>query len=160
MNKNNKRVQSKFVWVAPEKRKSRFGGDMPPRKPELRKPLLWMTRDGGDLFLINTTGEVLKLVTSRTGGFQTFDEDVATIQNNFTYSYENVLPEEAVKIEEYDDYYDLDYVLQTTITIESKNLGCIELRTPAQKGGSKEMVLLWDNGETDVFMEQCDCSKC
>ena len=159
MKMKNKRVQSKFVWVAPEKRKSRFGGSMPPRKPELRKPLLWITRDGRELFLVNVTGESLRLVTASTGGFITCDEDVGTIENNFSYRYENVLPDEAVKIEEYDDYYDLDYVLQTAVIIESESLGCIELRTPAEKGGNKEMVLLWDNGEVDVFMEQRDCGK-
>lgn len=85
----------------------------------MRKPKYWLARDGGELYFINNTEEVLDSVSTSTGGFATFGDDVATV-NSTSYTYEDVLPQETVKIEEYDGYFDLDYVLQVTIHLESK----------------------------------------
>lgn len=60
---------------------------------------------------------------------------------------ENVKPNDAVKVEEFDGFYDLDYVLQVSIQVRSKNLGNIEIFSPSKKGGIGETVLLWDTME-------------
>ena len=41
----------------------------------------------------------------------------------------------------------LDLILFVTITIKSKDLGCINITPCGEKGGVRETVLLWDNGE-------------
>ena len=38
--KEHKTVENKFIWVPPDKRMSRFGGSVSPRKPETRAPVL------------------------------------------------------------------------------------------------------------------------
>ena len=145
--KEHKIIENKFTWISPSSRESIFGGAVQPRKPELRIPILWLVRDGGELYLVNLSAESLDVVSTASGGFQTVDDDVASITSNNGYTYKNVKPDFAVKIEEYDGYYDLDYVLQVVLTIQSKNLGTIEILSSPEKGGVEETVLLWDNGE-------------
>lgn len=139
---------------------------IPPRPPEHRRPLLWLMpkRDisGGmtdDLFLVNSSGEVLDEVVAGTGGFQTVDDDdVLTVGSpaEGRYRYADVQPGSAVKVEEYDGYYDRDYVLQVSVTITSKSLGRVEFFGPLTKGGFGEAILLWDNGDLGkhVHMKQ------
>jgi len=59
-----------------------------------------------------------------------------------------VEPNEAVKVEEYDDILDYDSMLGITLYIKSKKLGNIQIGTDVNKGGVKSMVLLWDTGES------------
>jgi len=150
-------VESEFAWVPVDKRVSRFGGSLPPRKAESRTPLLWLARSGCDLFLVNESEEILDFVFAGTGGFQTVDEDVMTIASNDQYEYKNVRPNSAVKVDEYDGFHDLDYVLQVSLKIQSKSLGCVDILSPAKKGGVEETVLLWDSNEAGkgVYIEQC-----
>lgn len=132
-----------------DKRVDRFGLPLPPRKPETRKPLLWLARDGNELFLVNSSGEIIDLIISNTGGFTTADDDdCLTVPRGNGYEYNNVLPGDAVKVDEYDGFYDLDYVLQITIMLQSTKLGSIEIIPPAEKGGVGETVLLWDTMES------------
>ena len=63
------------------------------------------------------------------------------------YEYKNVKPNDAVKVEEYDGFYDLDYLLQVSMSVQSKNIGSIEISTPPEKSGIGEMILLWDTME-------------
>jgi hypothetical protein len=106
-----------------------------------------LVRDGGELYLVNSSVETLDEVSAESGGFQTVDDDVVSITSNDGYTYKNVKPNFAVKIEEYDGYNDLDYILQVVVTIQSTNLGTIEILTLPAKGGVGETVILWDNGE-------------
>lgn len=145
--KEHKMVDNKFIWEEPSSRKSIFGGTVHSRKTELRSPVLWLARDGGELYLVNSSTETLDVVSADSGGFQTVDDDVVSITSNDGYTYKNVKPSFAIKIEEYDEYYDLDYILQVVVTIQSKNLGTIEILTLPAKGGVGETVILWDNGE-------------
>lgn len=143
-------------WVAPEKRESRFGGPMPPRKPEKRSPLLWLSRQQGELYLVNATDEPLELVIASSGGFQTVDDEVVSVSSQGSYEYHNVNPNQAVKVDEYDDYYDCDFFLQVYIRVKSRSLGYIDIRSPPEKGGVSETVILWDSGELGkyVFLEE------
>jgi hypothetical protein len=129
-----------------DKRKDRFGLPMPPRKPELRKPKFWLGRDGDALFFINNSDEILDFISTSVGGYITCDDDVAPISGD-GYSYDNILPLEAVKVEEFDARLDCDFVLQVQIMVISKNEGRIVICPPAGKGGIGETVLLWDTGE-------------
>lgn len=73
------------------------------------------------------------------------------------HTYQGVNPGDAVKVAEFDDYYDLDYILQIYLIVQSQSLGCIQIATPPKKGGIDEVVLLWDTGEAgkNVSIRQC-----
>lgn len=150
-------LENEFTWIPMDKRISRFGDSLPPRKPETRTPLLWLARSDCDLFLVNATEEVLDFVIADTGGFQTVEEDCMSVASKEQYEYKNIKPNSAVKVDEYDGFYDLDYVLQVSLRIQSKSIGCIDVRSPAEKGGVGETILLWDSNEAGkgVYIEQC-----
>jgi len=146
-NEHNKVLQNSFKWVPLDQRKSKFGGPMTPREKESRLPLLWLAREGNKLYLVNSSEETFDFVSAGTGGFQTVDDDCITVAAEKKYEYKNVKPNDAVKVEEFDGYYDLDYLLQVSIRIQSTNLGGIEILTLPKKGGIGETVLLWDTME-------------
>ena len=155
--KEHKIVENEFTWVPPNKRLSRFGGSPPPRKAETRTPLFWLARKGEELFFVNSSKDTLNFVIADSGGFQTVDDDVMAVGNNDKYDYKNVKPNQAVKVEEYDGFYDLDYILQVSIRVQSKSIGCIELITPAKKGGVGETVLLWNTNENGINVSINNC---
>jgi len=146
---HKKIIKNSFQWIATDNRT-----DFPPVKPEPRKPLLWLdslpNEEGlsHELFLINDTGEPIDLIEIASGGFVTQDDDVVVAKTDAVLRYENVSPGDALKIDEYDGYYDLDYLIQVEIKLQSKTLGHMLIRTPAEKGGIKgETILLWNTGE-------------
>ena len=151
----HKRFVDEFTWIPIDKRPNPF--DLPGwyprpyRKPELRKPKYWLARNGGELYFVNNTDEVLDFVSTKTGGFLTADDDIVTLGCK-GYSYNEVMPLEAVKIEEFDGYFDLDYVIQVDIFVKSKKEGSLKIQSPAKKGGVGETVLLWDTGEEGKFV--------
>ncbi|PKH03103.1 hypothetical protein CXF72_07915 [Psychromonas sp. MB-3u-54] len=157
--KHHKIIENSFKWIPLDKRKSKFGGPMTPRKAELRNPLLWFAPEGKELYLVNSSAETLDFVGAGTGGFQTVDDDCITVstKNKYKYEYTNVRPNDAVKVEEFDGYYDLDYVLQVSMRIQSKNLGCMEILTPPKKGGIGELVVLWDTMENGKNVSITNC---
>lgn len=132
--KQSKRVLNQFEWVPIQDRRP----DMPPRKPENRKPKLWLATKpcdeendiGYELYLVNEMEEMLSLVNVYPDGV-----------------YKDVQPKEAVMVDKYDGYYDLDYLMNVALEIKAESLGHIRIVTPASKGGIGEMVLLWDSGE-------------
>ncbi len=142
----HKIIENEFKWVPLDKRQSRFGGPSLYRKPEKRYPLLWLARKGGELYLVNSSKDSLDFVISSSGGFATEDDDVLTFKGH-KYEYKNVKPNDAVKVEEFDGFYDLDLVLQVDLKIQSKSIGCITIQSPPEKGGVGEIVLLWDTFE-------------
>ncbi len=151
--REHKIIENEFKWIPLDKRISRFGGgSMPPRKLETRIPLLWLVRRGNDLYFVNSSEEILDFVIASTAGFQTVDDSIMTISDNQGYKYLKVKPNDAVKVEEYDGFYDLDFVLGIYIKVKSKNLGCIEISPSPEKGGVGETVLLWNNGECGKFV--------
>ncbi len=157
--KEHKTIKDGFAWLPPEKRASRFGGTMPPRKSETRNPVLWLARDGNELYLMNNSQETLELVIADSGGFQTADDDVVPVASKEQYKYRDVNHSEAVKVDEYDGYYDLDFVLQVYLKIKSQSLGCIEVTSPPEKGGVGEIVLLWDSGEAGKYVSINKCKE-
>lgn len=157
--KEHKVIKNGFSWVPMDKRKDQFGLPLPPRKPETRVPILWIARQDNELYLVNSSNEILDLVSTSTGGFQTADDDVLTVSDNTGYEYKKVKHNEAVKIEEYDAYYDLDFVLQVIVKVQSEKLGCLEIFTPAKKGGIEETVLLWNTGESGKHVSIGKCKS-
>ena len=158
--KEHKTIKNGFPWIPLDKRISLFGGAMPPRKPETRRPILWLARDENEVYLVNNSQEALDFVIADSGGFQTVDDDdVETVKNKEPYKYIDVNPSDAVKVEEYDGYYDLDYVLQIYLKVQSPILGCIEVASPAEKGGIGETVLLWDSGEAGKYVSIHKCKE-
>ncbi len=136
-----KTILTGFLWAPPDKRPSRFGGPLPPRKPELRTPALWLTRRSGELFLVNATGTRLDEVQVTSTGFMTQDEDTAAWASE-VIRYRNVPDGAGVKADEYDDFYDLDYVLGVHLRIRSPQYPALELLCHGGKGGCREEVLL------------------
>ncbi|MEX1196327.1 MAG: hypothetical protein WEB57_00505 [Pseudohongiellaceae bacterium] len=127
----------------------------PPRRrpwqtsPDPRKPLLWLAKgreDDGERYLVNATGETLDQVIADVGGCITVDDDALPVTSESPYTYRNVANGEAVKVEHFDGYYDLDYLLQIVLEIQSPTLGRVIILTPPEKGGVGELVLLWEDG--------------
>ena len=145
--KEHKTLQNQFSWLPQDKRASRFGGAKPPRKSETRRPALWLARKKNELYLVNSSEDILDFVIADGSGFHTEGDNVSTVANKEKYEYKNVEPDTAVKIDEYDDFYDCDYILQVTARVQSKNLGCIEITSASKKGGVGEAVLLWNTDE-------------
>ncbi|WP_024539796.1 hypothetical protein [Comamonas badia] len=138
-------LQDQRQWVPPEQRTGRFG-PMPPRKPETRTPVFWLVRQGRGLYLVNASGERLDAVHASSIGFASFDEETATWQGG-GISYRDVPSGAAVKVDEYDDFYDLDYVLGMHLRIRSRRYPTLRVACVGEKGGIDEQVLLWNNGD-------------
>ena len=148
--REHQRLENAFEWM-PMQERTRFGTPMPPRKAETRKPVFWITNGKGGLHFVNDSQEALALVATATGGFQTCDNEVAMVESN-GYTYKDVKPGEAVKIEEFDDFYDCDNLFQLDITVHSVEYGNKVFTTKPEKGGISDDVLLWDNGETGRYV--------
>lgn len=81
-----------------------------------------MELDGGDIgiFFVNNTEEVLERVTAGTGGCQTIDDEITSFGGSSPqYSYEIVMPDEAIQVESYHIIFDSDYLLQLNIEVQS-----------------------------------------
>ena len=146
---NHKRLSDKFDWLPPEKRPGRIPGPPPPRKPETRKPLYFLVPDNNELYFVNYSDDILTAVSITAGGMYTVDDDCDELVpvGGPAYTYDKVQPKEAVKIEQYDPIADSDYIMQVTITVSHPSLGEKVFRAGGKGGVSKEMVLLWDNGD-------------
>ena len=149
-----KRVMNQFFYVPINDRSSKYDpiAPLPPRKGGDRKALLWMAAGENEsnfitnIFFVNSTDETLEEVIYSSSGMQTIDDDVASSASK-EYSYKDVLPGEAVKIDEYDAFYDSDWLVVHYATVVSDKLGRIEYSTPPSKGCIGEAVLMWDDGE-------------
>jgi len=86
-----------------------------PPRPIIREVVFSLMTCKGGLYFVNGSNEVLKTVTSDSFGFV---EDSA-LEKNPSFLYENVQAGESVRVEEYDDFYDLDFVLGFKIYIVS-----------------------------------------
>lgn len=146
--KEHKRMENNFKWH------NQFYAS---EKPELRKPILWVSSSsvaegrGREVFFVNTSGETLDYVIAGGGGFTTSDCGVIPVSSK-GYKYENVKHNEAVKVEEYDDYYDLDFVMQIGLEVKSPKLGKLKILSPSAKGGISGIILLWDNGDAGRYV--------
>ncbi len=134
-----------YMWV-PMHERIKF----PPRKPDKSTPLYWLARDGGELFFVNETDVCLDAVIVDQGGFATADDAVITVRSDET-SFKDVKPHEAIKVAEYDGFYDLDFVLGIDLTIEVEGVRH-SFKVPGDKNGPKETVLLWANGDPGKYV--------
>lgn len=145
--KRNKIISGAFTWIPVHQRKSKFGGLVAPRKDELRSPVLWLARHDNELYLVNHTNQIFDQVLVATGGFQTLDNNVMPISGHNMLTYKKVKPDDAILLDTFDGIYDLDYLFQVSMIIQSDKFGCFEIRSPTEKGEIQETVLLWNTGE-------------
>lgn len=135
----------------------RLGQPLPPRKPEKRTPKYWLIRDENDLFFVNNTEEILEQISASTHGFTTYEDEMIPVGGK-CYEFENVIPREAVRVEEFEPMTDSDYVLQVEIRIQSKQGACLKMLSPSKKGGmTGESVLQWDTGEAGKWVSISEC---
>lgn len=122
--------------------------EFPPRTIK-REVLFSLLNYKGALYFVNESDETLDVVSSDSFGLI---EDSA-LEKNPKYYYENVKPNESVKVEEYDDYYDLDYLLGFDIYIKSKTLGNIKITPPPKKGGVISQELVYKDLTTKRYVQ-------
>ena len=108
----------------------------PPRTIK-REVLFSLVKYNSALYFVNGSDEILNIVASNSFGF--IEDD--TLEKNPKFYYENIKPNKGVKVEEYDDYYDCDFLLGLNIFIESKRLGKIKIQPSINKGGVKPQEL-------------------
>lgn len=137
----NRIVDNKFNWFA-----SKFPGPNPRQNGPI--PLLWLCRSGEELYLVNSSTETIDEISVRHGGMQTVDDEALCLASKSRYTYKNVEPNQAVKVDEYDGFYDLDFLIQVYIRIRSEILGHMEIRSSLSKGGLKRnTALIWNEGK-------------
>ena len=98
----NKDIENDFLWIPLDKRKSKFGGAMTPRKAELRKPFLWLTRKNGSLYLVNGSDEPLDSIIISSGGFTSNDGDGVISYGSQGKEYKNLQPNAGIKVDQFD----------------------------------------------------------
>ena len=142
-----KRIKEFPSWEQP---KSRFPGVFLPK--EERIPAFYLAVQDNkedhylsDVYFVNNTDETLDFVSSGSGGFQTCDDDVVSVQGQDCF-YEKVIPGEAVLVESYNIVYDSDYVLELSIEVLSRVLGNLNFKE-LKKGGFDSKVLMWKEND-------------
>lgn len=150
--KDHNRIENYIEYSQPKKPASPWR-EYPDEKLDTRMPLLRLDilkhqkGMGHDLYLINSSNEILESVIADNEGFTT-DEMKLQYTTEGKYSYDNVKHNEAVKIDELDNFYDLDFQISNYIFVKSKALSTIIIELPSKKGGIKqEKILLWDNDD-------------
>jgi len=104
------------------------------------------------LYFVNESDEILTKVLTSSGGFITIDDECSVPVEGDDVTYDNVLPNEAVLVESYDNFYDLDYLLGSTLYIQSDKLGKLRIRAIADKGGPKSQVLIYEDGSPRKYV--------
>ena len=135
-------VQYQFRWIPLHVRNAGF----PPRKPEKRIPIFWLTRKDNELFFVNDSDELLDSVKIESNEFLTYDNFIIGLSNNKAFYYQDVGSHEAIKMIEYDDFFDLDIFFQFTFFIQSKTYNADITMLP-KKGIINERVMLWNTDE-------------
>lgn len=59
-------LKNAFTWTPKHLRQGRLGHS---RKADDRKPLLWLTRSGNELFLVHDSGKTLNSVRASSAGY-------------------------------------------------------------------------------------------
>ncbi|MCC5922038.1 MAG: hypothetical protein LAT68_06870 [Cyclobacteriaceae bacterium] len=112
-----------------------------------RTPLYRIVKDGNAVFFINDSAECLTRIISNSSGMINFDEGSAALDSAGFCAYEQVEVGEAVQIDEYDPYYDDEFIIQYKINVESPERRTRRFQCILPKGGKAEIVLMWDSGE-------------
>lgn len=137
--------KSPFVWVPPHLEADGIRPKFPPRKPELRQPLLWLVAKRNKAWLVNCCNQALPEVVVRKGGFGGGDEPMAYSANE-DWVYRDILPGFCVLVDEWDEFYDLDFYIFCYLKIDVP--GCGEMSFcagGARKGCIDSQILLWNN---------------
>lgn len=108
-------------------------------------PLLWLARRstsglGDELLLVNGSEHVLDLVSFSSAAAITVD-DAAHGSGSDKRCYRQVQPGQAVKVDEYDNFYDLDYLISIEIEVIAPGLGTLCFKPSPVKGGLKSQLL-------------------
>jgi hypothetical protein len=122
-----------------------------PRKPGPRRPLYWIDSDGTNIYFINNTDETLTAVSTMTNGYITCDDDVLAVTGE-DFIYENVQPNEAVKLDDYDPIYDADFSLQLSLNIISAKHGNLHFLYFIDMNNCRNKVLVWNTGEKGKYV--------
>lgn len=110
----------------------------PPRP--IKREVMFSLMNGVDgLYFVNESDETLRCVSSESFGIV----ENTPLEKNPKFYYEDVKPNEAIKVEEYDDFYDLDLLLGFDIYLESEKLGVMKIVPPMKKGGVIAQELLF-----------------
>jgi hypothetical protein len=117
-----------------------------PPEPDAPVPLYWLDNRNGELFFVNASNETLIKVSANLVGFETCDDDVLSVSNDSGYTYHDVKPQEAIRIEKFIDQLDSDYHFQIYIEINSPSRGKQQISTPLEKGEISGQVILFDDG--------------
>lgn len=127
-----------LIWVEPT---------FPPRRK--RNVIFSLVNHKGSIYFVNNSIETLTHVLAESYGYV----EGASVVNSPRYEYADVKPNEGVKIEYYDDIYDLDYMLGLYITVESEKWGKIEIAPHNfSKGGVRAQALVYDDDTTPLFV--------
>ena len=146
------RISELEPWLPRQDRTDRLGLPLPPGSHEHRIPLFRLVNVdgqdlGSDLYFVNDSDQTLISITTATGGFTTADDDVFTLQQDRDPVYCKVQPGEGVKVNEFDGYYDLDYLFQSRIYIHCPKLGKMQVVSSVNKGSIPDQELLWNTLE-------------
>ncbi len=99
-----------------------------------------------EMYFVNESSEVLKLVTSEPAGMITCDKHVVALGGEGR-TYEDVQPGEGVLVDIFHRVYDSDSIVVTSVVVLSEKYGLLDFETHPFKKSVPEMVLLWSNGE-------------
>ncbi len=121
--------------------------DFPPRPIKRDVTFSLMSHKDG-LYFVNGSDEILDIVSSESFGFVSD----SALETELKFYYEEVKPGESIKVEEHDDFYDLDFVLGFEIYIESKSLGKLKIKPPMGKGGVNEQELIFNDMTTKRYV--------
>lgn len=99
------------------------------------------------LYFVNDSKKTLKQVSTSSSGFI----EEAALQNNPSYVYKDIQPNESVKVEQYNVIVDSDFVLGLDIYIETQNGTKTKIRASTHKGGVRPQVLLYEDLTTPRF---------
>ena len=136
-----KRIQNKLVSSFPKRPPKKAMFSLMHYNDEGIKDKHSGVMSNTDVYFVNESDEILDEVSSEGWGFV----GVSSTVDNPQFTYENVLPGEAVKIDTFNFQTDSDFVLGTTIYVTSKNLGKVKFKPKPGKGRIPEQPLLWED---------------
>ena len=139
-----KRLHGHFTWNA-----GSASGRWARAIREQDSPLIWLTclstPFGRELYCVNQTDHVIDSIEILRSCHACIDGEYFHKEVSEVY-YQQVQPNEAVKVEHYDEYYDLDVLLGLKLRVDSHIIGKRTFCAKNVVGGTKrDEVLMWKN---------------
>ncbi|RKE04176.1 hypothetical protein [Marinifilum flexuosum] len=156
MNKE-KRIQDAWEWIPPQNRPSKFGGDLnvyPKNENRIPIYVIDSSEEDNEVFFINNSKKALKCVISSYSGEWTENKD------DQKFFYENVLPGEAVKIDDFDPIYDYKEMIQQDVFIEDLEGNRTRFFCVSYGSIIPETILLYNDNSRDKGVNIQELSKC